>query len=1130
MLSSVKDFLLQHWLAALVALLLLVIAGVALYLWLRRRRAAPPKLAERLESAWKPYFAALPGDVAELPAAIVFGEAGAGKTHLIEQCVDFAAVEANRFLPTARDNPLVQFYAGSSVLAQEISWALLNDVSPDAEKALERMWQRLGPGQVVVVVALSAPSLRDTPAEALADMAQRLRGKLAILSQRLRRTIELRVCVTFMDQVEGYASSAHVGFRGPLLPDETDGGASYKQSLAPLEDYLPWTLVSRSNAEFRALVSFLSGTPALLERVDAFARELTELPRPGYEPQELCLSAYRQEDRLGEPFAIDPVTYDAAVRRERRSYLLRATVAAALACAVAGLVTLWHYRRLVAAESAVAELSTASNDADSWPRAWRALDALDDSSRLWLRYCFTNRKSVAKERFVAHTRRVQLLPRLGSGDKTTRVYAAAVLCAEPGKELANTLSATAAGEQIEGKIVLPHGIVAAYLRHVDERLVASLNVDQTLLAPGKTPKAERADWATLFRTLDGDYQAKIITVEQLGELAASPALASLTWEKADNELVARIVAAARTDGVDGRLDRWRRDPQTSPWVIENYDALVDLAATVHGTVVSPPPADGFSLIELMDTLAAIAGEPAGPKGSWAFVLDGRAYEFSKSNWTLFAKRGRSQQWIDAFSNRHDADLALMFFKKNDDEVFRPQGAMVGTRQGATKTLDGFFTKDAFDNRLAPVLPTFKDKIAAAAILDKTFIESLVQAGVSAYSRRYREALTSYYDSYQFAARSTADVQYEVGQIAATGAWFTSFLRTVSGNAALDAQKNPYLQEVCDAVSAFQPIVNVMEEQKGVYPKLQKYSAILVGAAQGAGAGAKKSDGGLATKLSPVGATALGALGGGSTTLAQVAAWTAEAGVFGSLATPFDRPAERIDALGRDEIAAVIAGSWTRDLKPSIAVVIDRFPFTRKSKAAADPEDVEALLGVKGSFWDAFALAMSPVVSETDGRWSIARDIGAPAGMLKTVNALSKMRAMLWDAKGNRQAIKFRVAPTLLPQGEYDGATATMAYLKVGDGASYAFNQLPSERTIAVEWWKQTPSALVVEFTSAGTRRRERSLESFALTWSFHRLLTLASATAGTEVTWRIPLTDKGTPSKDVAFSIAPNPWTPFTIQ
>src|SRR5690349_6040513 len=94
------------WTAVIVVAIVLVLLAVAIWLvlrWRRRRDAAPrtqnqASLADQLPPIWTRFYRDLPPRARHFPTLIVMGDAGSGKSHLIDARVDWRS-QANQFYP-----------------------------------------------------------------------------------------------------------------------------------------------------------------------------------------------------------------------------------------------------------------------------------------------------------------------------------------------------------------------------------------------------------------------------------------------------------------------------------------------------------------------------------------------------------------------------------------------------------------------------------------------------------------------------------------------------------------------------------------------------------------------------------------------------------------------------------------------------------------------------------------------------------------------------------------------------------------------------------------------------------------------------------------------------------------------
>jgi hypothetical protein len=119
---------------------------------------------------------------------------------------------------------------------------------------------------------------------------------------------------------------------------------------------------------------------------------------------------------------------------------------------------------------------------------------------------------------------------------------------------------------------------------------------------------------------------------------------------------------------------------------------------------------------------------------------------------------------------------------------------------------------------------------------------------------------------------------------------------------------------------------------------------------------------------------------------------------------------------------------------------------------------------------------------------------------------------------------------------------TLAYLRSGSSAVYAFNQRPGPSTLALPWWDQGVSSIIVSMRKPGTTDAATySIDESESPFSFFRLLCSArdpnshrtsapdrdcDAGRGPRV-WDIPV--GGSSTRSVNFTLDTDPWALFHI-
>lgn len=328
----IKKILSHPWMAKILSpqtikmlLVILVIVGmlVAIYKWYRKRRAAA-KAAEPKErkfapsalvQAWKEFLRRIPREfrrpVLLYQPIVVFGEAGSGKSQLIQKYTDWRG-QSYQLYPSYTENPDLQVYLGARSVTHEIPAALLNDTSAEAKTALIR-WSRtvFRKRSPLVVIVLRADTLAEMSPDSLKRQAQTLRGKINILSRLHRNPLNIRLVLTHMDRIDGYQQIAKFlesqNIQLQIKLQGMDVASDLKNCLNSYEKYLPLALTTVPASDYKAILHFFVQAPSVLSSVAVFLQIFTarEMLSHHVEVSELHLVSNAGEYKLGNPFAVD---------------------------------------------------------------------------------------------------------------------------------------------------------------------------------------------------------------------------------------------------------------------------------------------------------------------------------------------------------------------------------------------------------------------------------------------------------------------------------------------------------------------------------------------------------------------------------------------------------------------------------------------------------------------------------------------------------------------------------------------------------------------------------------------------------------------------------------------------------
>jgi type VI secretion system protein ImpL len=1173
------------WTTVIVIAVVLVILAIAVWLvvrWRRRRDAVPQPasasaLAAQLAAVWQRFYRDLPARARHFPTVIVMGDAGSGKSHLIDARVDWRS-QANQFYPSSVDSPHLQLYLGSEVVVHELSAPLLRDIGRPTRRALARLWRNLGPSATIVVV-VDARALSTTPPDTLRELAQLVRGKIGALPARCRTALEVRVCLSHMDQIEGYdelaavAGAQHGAFELGPLGERLDAAtllAAARALMATYDPNLAYGLTNRPSDAFARLVGFYATFPVLLTQLAPLLHSLTgdDPDQPHYPPKGLYLGSIVPDSHVGDPFTVDRSLVAASIADQRRRHRRGGLVVAASGITLVGALMWRHEARVAAVEQAVAGYSelerTGHGPGEAQARRIGAeIVQMHRSARLWLGHSFVERKRALEERFAKDLRDRYVLPLLRAPqmNRSKMLYIVGLLYASDANGLRALIRDNLA--LWVSKLGLSQTVVSAYL---------DVSREQYQVAESFDPEYSGSDWQDyVFNKIKPLYdQPQRLSQAQLDELNDDPPQLYDGREYGVRRRMVELLTAQLALATQPSIAKLLASPLgLSEWVEANIAALRGISTAVSHDQLTPssPHTLGELGADLERMLSVPASGPEVYRVSQVKNGNTEQFELDVAAWNhklAVASAARTILTVREH-NLEKPEQAIGFFAP--EAVLRDVGASSGA-QGPTANLPGKYTAAAFARQVAPALEFITVGAAKLGLGSDELTElgELYRAQIDDYATHYASALRTYYESFRFDPGSEEVLPFALSGLVQPSSWFLRFLATVSTNATPTLGDGPYYDVMAENLADFRPLAELLVPAKGTIPGLAPYQQLIAelaaaldpaGPAAAAAAAAAAGDGAspagaaapatLASSLSRAGTLTLNKLtGADKDRLAQVSGWLTGANVDRGLHAPFLAPVEAVYRLGQGAINRAVGQAWRTELSPLVAPILARFPFRATARADVAIADLEAVVRAQGkqpgSFWTAFQRWLGPVTVARGGRYQWLGGVTGPAGSLATVNDLARLSRALWDADGNPTALPIEITPQPLDNSPSDGRVPTLAYLRSGSSAVYAFNQRPGPSTLALAWWDQGVSSIIVKLNKPGTTDAATySIDESESPFSFFRLLCRArfpsnrraQATGGAcdpgrgLRVWDIPLGTSST--RPVTLTLDTDPWALFQI-
>lgn len=1160
-------FIWDNWPYFLAVLAVLLLVGFLVYSFKKRRstkkspkpeepkkKEAPKGLSiSSLVKVWKKFLREIPWEFRRVIMIyqhfVVFGESGAGKSSLIDNYTDWQG-HARQFYSSYTASPLLRIYLGSKVLVQEIPATLLKDISKNARLALLKLWKPLfrRKDPTVVIVLNSIALQTDEPAY-LKQQAQMIRGKINLLVRISKKPVKVRFVLTHMDQLDGFLEFSQFLTQNNIpLKLEFSSKEDLKnlaKCLEPYEDHLSRALTSLPADKYLKAIAFMRKAPKLFNDLSAFIKILQSPDPLSPEPEvvNLCL-AFQSEKQtpVSNPFA----TSLTAKELKQFNPLFKHRVAAA-AIGIAGLVYLSsafiYEQQLIDKryqEMEVVEASPSAHYDENMHRLFMdfTYSLGKDPLLTFLPNFFPNINQEINQRCIENIRKFYLFPELEkfSLGKTLRdkarteplkeihslrqqyvqqiedapnkiLYLLALIYATRDNELGQLIRQNVT--HWSESIGLPRLLISDYVNNNESSRDIRLNIDNLYYRHKKSLADDPHIWMVYFLKISKFYQQPIITKAEFDKLQQeTDSFLQVIRELERYDLsvkVSDLLAKESPMGININLIA-RKESQL------RQKSVKDFLEFIKASIIDyPKVTDGLSLSGLHENLKVmlhfkdLVGES---DPLFHFLFAGEEFKFSGKQWNNLLNRSRITFFLRDFighNKRHDGLLFFTAEKEFEDLVINPSNDGRFFFIGHAR-VDGRFTNDALEKRVKPVLmelPSFIEELPIPK-KEKSYFSNFLAKEVEAYGRRYAEAYENYYMDFDIEAKSLGALRYVLTQMTLPSSQFMDVLLSVRDNTLVDSGKNEYLQSIALRLREFEFFQRLLEEQKGSFPELDKYKALLEQMQIDIQNRKPVMDDDkeemfkdFKNRLTPLGRISFAIFRDEPDSyLNLIKLWLKSVGISSQWQDVFLAPVYQAYFLGMQEIEVGIAKIWADILQTDINPLYNKFPFDISSNKDISIEELKQATHPHGHFWKTFNALLTPFCIEKGGLWRERTNLlGAPnlpENMPQTVTAVARLSENLWDNKGDELPLKFMVKPIPLPQAVINEPIAILSYLHAGGSSIFGFNQQPSWKEFKFQWQTASSAAVVIEFaTKDATTRFQNAVKISRTGWSFFRLLQKA---------------------------------------
>jgi len=578
---------------------------------------------------------------------------------------------------------------------------------------------------------------------------------------------------------------------------------------------------------------------------------------------------------------------------------------------------------------------------------------------------------------------------------------------------------------------------------------------------------------------------------------------------------------------------------------------------IKNSNMTHPEVTGLGLAGLLENLKVMLSSKA-PQGEndlpFRFSLGGEEFNFSTQQWNDLLNRSRISLFLRAFVNTHKNQDGLLFFPSGqefEDLVMNPSNDGRFLFIGHAR-VDGRFTKEAIEKRVKPILNELPGLINILPLLpkDKTYFSNFLFKELDIYGRRYAQYYRKYYMEFDIKAGSPAALRFVLSQMVLPTSPLREVLVTIMDNTQIDPGNNEYLQFFVRNLNEFAFIKRLMGEQKGTFPELDRYKALIeqmLTDMQDQPEPSEKKETEetytqLRNRLTPLGRIGFAIFNKEKDSYVNlIKLWLDSVAVPRQWQDIFLAPVWQAYFLGMAEVETEIGKTWTDLWRTDIQPLYSKFPFLSSSGEDISVDALKNATHPSGHFWQTYQAMLSPFCTEDGLRWR--RKSGPfnvpklPNNMLSTLNAVTQLSSVLWDKEGKERPLEFMLRPESLPSALPNEPTAVLSYLHVGDSVVFGFNQKPSWKKIKFNWQCPSGAAVGAEFTTpTQSTRIKRTVEIPTSNWSFYRLLQKTkkySVSNNSNKTnniqtlkWTVksPATNAEGGSVDIVFDIKADPW------
>lgn len=1162
----------HHWLTIVLVIISLAAAALlgwllwrrystSLFAWWRELRRTPEIRHDALIEIWSEFWYQIPQSlrrrVRRYPVCLVLGDHHSGKSTLIRS-QGLKDIEGVRFDSGLQDNPLMQVYLTNEEIIVELSARFLYASTPDHTEALLAFCRKL-PFDTRAVLVIDAHALMVSLEESQAALIDTLVGKLAQIGKVNDRAMPFALALTHMDRVPGFREfsdfTAAVGLPIRVTLKAQSPVADVTEGLSDYFDYLNNILVSPLAGQFIPIFGFLANSKGLLAKLSGFLRvscNKSELPPLTLE--RVCLHSNNAGSQIwsgidNNPFWREPVTHPwkgvIGSRHFKRASILGGLLIT-LQC-----ISYWDERHAIEqAVSLIKQIPQIRKDL-YFKQVHPTLDALglrmadtfDEAAnpshqnplRYFLYDYFRNYRSKIKPAIADALRTTYLLPRLDEVKQEPHTYVKLIrLMALLHANEHNILRTYFTDDDSTEGTGIPTEIINDYILF-NENINAPqlIKLETTDYVDYETNFGDEAstlgDQNSLWTQLVFDYsfasQRDYLTSQGLERLRSNA-----------RNLLAVINRMVNTQYLDEQRKWLEENGHVSARTKAEWEkypagaqvsspALIEALKMIASTDISPSSiptsmTDCFNRIMAIEEIYAkrVAdtnlGIVSANVGSSRLIFDSQ-------QWITLAQRSAAKELLESFYQSQVNKEGWAFFDTSNPSYTIRLGASTDASGSLVNNaqIDVRLTRDGFEKKVIPAVELLSNILPKLSLLqpEKQALVDFFVRSLSMYGQNYASSYWNFLRSLNLRILSREQLIMYLREIQRPGSAFTQNLVRIKDNVILNIPEGPNYQPFRERLDDFRFLQSLMQEEKGTYPQLQRYMAIIADLSDKlasstqpkmlsvSGEKSEAAVNGMRSLLSPMGRVAydLKTAGEGNS-LIMVQSWLREMMVPDQWKPLFLAPIFKLEEYGQSEINSAVTSLWKKVWSQRVEPLLGLFPFDLNTgRPEATPGMIaEVFHPLTGTFWRDFHSYFSGILDATEGHWAVRQDfrdfVALSAKPQYQMDAVQRLTNTLWNKEGKAEPMNLQVKSGLLPdlpnrEESPEAPSAELIYLRSGSASVIGFNQRSDWQDLSDEWWNKGNATAGIQFQRGSeTIKLYASEDIDGKNWALLHLINLAT--------------------------------------